>query len=122
LFELERSVGNYKFEFGLVRQDERKVSIPSASWQWRQRQRNEYQWDSRQQGFESHPTRLSPHLRQFRWVIYLLGLIAQLARTSRGQTHSSLVSPLKETRRRAPEHGQEHKPPPTIRADGNERC
>jgi hypothetical protein len=99
-----------------------KYRIPSASWQWRQRQRNQCQWDSSQQGVELHPTRLSPHLRQFRRVIYLLCLIAQLARTSRGQTYSSLISPLKETRRRAPEHGQEHKPPPTIRADGNERC
>jgi hypothetical protein len=122
LFELEWSVSNSKFEFGMLGGMNEKYRIPSASWQWRQRQRNQCQWDSSQQGFELHPTRLSPHLRQFRWVIYLLCLIAQLARTSRGQTYSSLISLLKETRRRAPEHGQEHKSPPTIRADSNECC
>lgn len=40
--------------------------------------------------------RLSPHLRQLSRVFNALLMIAQLARTSRGETYSGLVSPLKE--------------------------
>jgi hypothetical protein len=72
----------------LARRDER---IPS----W-QRQRHQRQWDSNQDGFELHPARLSPYLRQFGRVFDPLHFVAQLARTSRRKTDSSLVSPLKE--------------------------
>jgi hypothetical protein len=51
------------------------------------------------------PPPLPPHLRQFGCVIYFFCCIAQLARTSRRQVDSGLVSPLEETQRRPPEQG-----------------
>jgi hypothetical protein len=72
--------------------------LHSLTLHW-QHQRNQRQQNRHQHRFELHPARLLPHLGQFSWIFYLLYLIAQLARTSRRQTYSSLIAPLKETRR-----------------------
>jgi hypothetical protein len=69
-----------------------------------------------------NPARLSAHLRQFGRIAYFLHLIAQLARTSRSQAHSSLVSPLKETRRCTSEQRKEREPPPTTCTRRHENC
>jgi hypothetical protein len=73
------------------------------SGQRRQRQRNQRQQYAGQEGLELYPARLSAHLRQFIGILNFFLPAGQLARTSRRQTYSSLVAPLKETHRRAPE-------------------
>jgi hypothetical protein len=75
------------------------------------------QWDSCPQRLNLHLASLPAHLPQLIRVHNLLHVFSQLARTSRRKPHSSLISPLKNTYRRTPEHGKKDQAPPTICAD-----
>ena len=69
----------------------------------RNQQSQQGQSDRRQHGFERDLIRLTAHLSQFRVVFDLFGFKTGFARTSRSQTYSGFVAPLKESGGRANE-------------------
>jgi hypothetical protein len=64
---------------------------------------------------------LPPYLRQLCRIVYPFHVVPELARASRRQTYSGLISPLEEPGRRPPEEEEEPKAPPTIHGGGGKR-
>jgi hypothetical protein len=63
---------------------------------------------------------LLPNLFQNGRIVNFLFFIIQIARTSRCETHSGLVSPLKEAGGRTHEEREKGNSPPTVCADRHE--
>ena len=103
------------FIFVHPREQPRQIFSGSVLWNDQSNQRHHQPGDGR---FKLHLSGLLAHLGQFFRVFNLLDLFAQLARTSRRQSHSGLIAPLKKARRRPGKKREKKEPPPVVHPGG----
>ncbi len=65
------------------------------------------------------PLRLAPNLGQLSHILNLFRFFSKLARASRRETCSGMISPLKEAFRRSKEQREKRQAPPTAHPKGH---